>query len=62
MHYLGLEEVGAAIAARDLSSAEVTQHLLDRIAELNPKLHAYYTGFTESAREEARTWRSQPRK
>ena len=54
MHYLGLEEAGAAIAARELSSVEVTQHLLDRITELNPKLHAYYTVFAESALAEAR--------
>ncbi|HEX6349013.1 MAG TPA: amidase [Candidatus Dormibacteraeota bacterium] len=54
MHYLGLEEAGAAIAARELSSVEVTRHLLDRIAELNPTLHAYYAVFTESAPEEAR--------
>jgi aspartyl-tRNA(Asn)/glutamyl-tRNA(Gln) amidotransferase subunit A len=54
VHYLGLAEAGAAIAARELSSVELTRHLLDRIGDLNPTLHAYYTVFTETALEEAR--------
>lgn len=53
-HWLGLGEVGQAIATRELASAEVTGGLLERIAELNPGLGAYYAVFAESALEEAR--------
>ena len=54
VHYLGLGEVGHAIARGELSSETVTAGLLERIAELNPQLGAYYTVFGESALEEAR--------
>jgi len=54
MHYLSLADAGAAIAARELSSEEVTRHQLDRIDQLNPALHAYYTVFAEGALAEAR--------
>jgi aspartyl-tRNA(Asn)/glutamyl-tRNA(Gln) amidotransferase subunit A len=54
VHYLGLGEVGRAIATRELSSEEVTSGLLDRISALNPGLGAYYTVFAESALDEAR--------
>jgi len=54
MHYLSLADAGSAIAARELSSEEVTRHQLDRIDQLNPALHAYYTVFAEGALAEAR--------
>lgn len=41
--YMGLVEAGRALAARKLSSVELTSAALDRIAALDPKLHAYAT-------------------
>ena len=41
--YMGLVEAGRALAARKLSSVELTKAVLDRIAALDPKLHAYAT-------------------
>jgi aspartyl-tRNA(Asn)/glutamyl-tRNA(Gln) amidotransferase subunit A len=38
-----LRELGAALAARQISSVELTQLYLDRIAQLNPQLNAYIT-------------------
>lgn len=41
--YMGLVEAGRAIAAREISSSELTQAMLGRIAALDPKLHAFAT-------------------
>ncbi len=38
-----LRELGDALAARQISSVELTQLYLDRIARLNPQLNAYIT-------------------
>ena len=41
LHYRHLAEVAADICSGALSAAEVTQHALDRIARLDPHLHAF---------------------
>ena len=41
LHFLGLLEVGKLIQSRKLSSVEVTQSQLDRIARLDPVLKSY---------------------
>ncbi len=52
--YMGLVEAGRAIAARKLSSVELTTTMLDRIAALDPRLHAYATVTADLALERAR--------
>ena len=52
--YMGLVEAGRAIAARKLSSVELTQAMLDRIAALDPKLHAFATVTADVALERAK--------
>jgi amidase len=39
--YLDLVEVGRRIQARQLSSLDVTQAILDRIAQLDPRFKSY---------------------
>ena len=41
--YLGLVEIGRQLRARQVSSVEVTQVLLQRIAQLDGRLHSYAT-------------------
>lgn len=53
VHYLSLSEVGQRIQSRELSSVEVTQHLLARIARLDPTLHSYLHVMNESALQQA---------
>lgn len=38
-----LKQLSAALAAKQISSVELTQLYLDRIAKLNPQLNAYIT-------------------
>lgn len=52
--YMGLVEAGRAIAARKLSSVELTTAMLERIAALDPTLHAYATVTADQALERAR--------
>src|SRR5215469_783567 len=52
--YLDLVEVGRRVQARQLSSAEVTQAVLDRIARLDPRLKAYATLTPDLALAQAR--------
>lgn len=47
--YLSLSEVAALIEKRELSPVELTRAMLERIAALDPKLHAYYTVFAAEA-------------
>jgi aspartyl-tRNA(Asn)/glutamyl-tRNA(Gln) amidotransferase subunit A len=54
-HYLGVADLQRALDARAMSSVEVTRAQLARIAELNPKLGAYYTVFEEQALADAKT-------
>lgn len=41
LHFSSLVDVGARIRARDVTSVEVTRHMLDRIASVDPGLHSY---------------------
>ena len=52
--YMGLVEAGRAIAARKLTSLELTKTILDRIAALDPKLHAYATVTADLALAQAK--------
>ncbi len=49
-----LKELSAALAAREISSVELTQLYLDRIARLNPDLNAFITGDAEKSLAAAR--------
>jgi amidase len=54
LHYSELVEVGQRIQQRDLSSLEVTQAQLDRVARLDGKLKSYAHVMGSSALEQAR--------
>jgi amidase len=49
LHYASLMDVSAQIARREITSVELTRHLLDRIASLNPALNAYLLVTGETA-------------
>ncbi len=51
---LSLKELGALLAARKISSAELTRAFLDRIEALNPALNAFITVAPEKSLEQAR--------
>jgi aspartyl-tRNA(Asn)/glutamyl-tRNA(Gln) amidotransferase subunit A len=51
---LTLEEAGRRIAARDLTSVELTRAYLQRIERLNPRINAYITVTAEQALGQAR--------
>jgi amidase len=53
IHELTATEQGAAIAAGELSSAEVVRHYADRIERLDPRVGAYITVTTEAALAQA---------
>jgi amidase len=53
IHDLTVTELAAAIRAGDTSSAEITDHYLDRIDRLNEQVGAFYTVTHELAREQA---------
>jgi amidase len=53
LHYLSLVEVARRLKARELSSVETTQAILDRIDALDPKLKAYATVTRERALADA---------
>lgn len=55
LHYRGLAETAAGIKAGALSSEQVTRHIVERIATLEPKLHAFAELRSDTALEEART-------
>src|SRR5262249_22080378 len=52
---LSITELGAAFRARRLSPVDATQACLDRIARLDPELHAFITVTGELALAQART-------
>jgi len=52
---LTITELGAALRGRWLSSADVTKACLDRIARLDPELHAFITVTAEQALAQAQT-------
>ncbi|HCI14554.1 MAG TPA: Asp-tRNA(Asn)/Glu-tRNA(Gln) amidotransferase GatCAB subunit A, partial [Gallionellaceae bacterium] len=49
-----LQQLGSALRAKQISSVELTQLYLDRIASLNPKLNAYLTVQPEVSLAQAR--------
>ncbi|MFZ5523158.1 MAG: Asp-tRNA(Asn)/Glu-tRNA(Gln) amidotransferase subunit GatA [Pseudomonadota bacterium] len=49
-----LKQLGAALRAKRISSVELTQFYLDRIAALNPMLNAYVTTNAETSLAQAR--------
>ena len=49
-----LQQLGAALRAKKISSVELAQLYLDRIAKLNPELNAYITLNPETSLEQAR--------
>ncbi|MCQ4270734.1 Asp-tRNA(Asn)/Glu-tRNA(Gln) amidotransferase subunit GatA [Pseudomonas kuykendallii] len=49
MHSLTLAEIGRALAAKQFSAEELTRHLLDRIARLDPQLNAFISVTEELA-------------
>ena len=53
LHDLSLADAAAAIRAGEVSSAEVTRHVLDRIAALEPRLHAFAEVRADAALAEA---------
>src|SRR5262245_11975689 len=53
LHYLSLTDVARMVQARELSSAEVTQHLLERIDRLDGKLRSYATVMADRALAQA---------
>ena len=50
-----LKQLSAQLAAKKISSVELTQLYLDRIAALNPALNAYITTHAETSLTQART-------
>lgn len=54
LHYLSLDEVARRLKTRKISSVDLTQTMLDRIARLDPGLKSYITLTPERALGEAR--------
>jgi amidase len=53
LHYQTLVEVATQIANGELTATQVTEKMLERIATLDPTLHAYYTVMGEQALQAA---------
>ena len=60
IHDLTVTEQAAAIRAGDTSSAEITEHYLDRIDRLNEQVGAFYTVTHERARASRRPRPTRP--
>ena len=54
LHYRSLADVAGAVRAGSLSAVEVVGHALDRVAKLEPRLHAFAEVRSEAALNEAR--------
>ncbi len=54
VHYMSLQAIGRLIETRQVSPVQVTQQLLDRIAEIDASLHSYATVTSERALAAAR--------
>jgi amidase len=54
VHYATLLQVARRVREREISPVELTRHMLDRIAAVDPRLHAYVTVAPEPALEAAR--------
>lgn len=55
LHYLGLQDIGRRIAAREVSPVELTQRMLDRITRVDARLKSYATVMRDQALVAART-------
>lgn len=53
LHYLSLDEVARRLKARELSSVELTESMLDRIGKVEPRLKSYATVTADRALAEA---------
>jgi len=53
VHWLSLQEVSRLIGARKISPVELTRHMLERVARVDPSLHSYPTVLSEQALEMA---------
>ena len=54
LHYQSLTAVARLIASRKLSPVDLTRHMLDRVAQVDPVLKAYATVMPEQAMADAR--------
>ena len=59
--YMSISEVAALIEKKEISPVDLTQSTLDRIRELNPKINAYYTLFSEETLAQAKEAETQIR-
>ena len=53
LHYLGIDEAAALLAKRELSSRELTEAVIARIAAVEPRVRAYISLTTEHALAQA---------
>ena len=53
LHYLSIEEAGGLLAKREISSRELTQAVIERIAAVEPRVRAYLALTTERALAQA---------
>ena len=60
IHYSSLLDIASRIQSREISPVELTTHILDRIAAVDPKLRSYATVMREQALGSAK--RAVPRK
>ncbi|MGH7997147.1 MAG: amidase family protein, partial [Opitutaceae bacterium] len=54
LHYRSAAELSAALAAREISSAEIVQALIDRVARIDPRVRAFNSLDPDSALADAR--------
>lgn len=54
LHWLTIDALSPLLRQREVSSAEVTEHCLERIAKLDPKVNSFITVVDGPAREAAR--------
>ena len=54
LHYTSIADIAQAISKKDVSPVELTRHLLERIAQMDSKLHSYFTVTADRALDEAR--------
>ena len=54
MHFMTIAEASRLIATRKLSPVELTRHFVERIAAIDPQLHAYITVTEDRALHQAR--------